>query len=110
MLQQDYGVTAAECFMRVQQLQPNTPYIESLIKEANMAPQEKAPKAAISFSISPVVWIILGIVLAVVILVIIIVLIVSAAGKKKRRNMYYQSETNNSFSSFDSGSSDGSLF
>ncbi len=110
MLQQDYGVTATECFMRVQQLQPNTPYIESLIKEANMAPQEKAPKAAISFSISPVVWIILGIVLAVVILVIIIVLIVSAAGKKKRRNMYYQSETSNSFSSFDSGSSDGSLF
>ncbi len=40
-LQQGYGKTAAECFKKVQELQPDTPYIESLIKTAEKAPQEE---------------------------------------------------------------------
>ena len=38
-LQQDYGKTAAECFERVKELQPDTPYIDTLIETAKKAPQ-----------------------------------------------------------------------
>lgn len=92
-LQQGYGKTAVDAFTQVRDMQPNTPYINVLISDAQEAPQ----KAMIGgFKINPKLIIALGAGLA---LLIAILIIVSNVKKKRRRKAITQ--TNDIFGSDD---------
>lgn len=89
-LQQDYGKTAVECFKRVKELKADTPYIDSLIKVAEKAPQEEMPSkydedksGFAEFIEEYLVLIIIGVVALVVIAAIVVVLIIVLKKKNK---------------------------
>lgn len=113
-LQEDYGRTAVECFERVRELQPSTPYIDELINMAYKKTDREAPKLKQSMELDPLVLVLAGVMLVGVILIIVIILIISSNNKKKRQNsfdngLYSNQSSFSSGSSYNGGSSDGSF-
>lgn len=56
MLQRDYGKTALECFERVRELQPDTPFIENMIEFAECAPQNESPAQESKNTTKTIIW------------------------------------------------------
>lgn len=83
MLQQDYGLTAVECFERVRELQPDTPYIDTIIKLAEKAPANEAPIGSVKNGGGMDMTLIIIIVAVAVVLVAVIVAVVVMINKKK---------------------------
>ena len=82
MLQQDYGLTAVECFERVRELQPDTPYIDTIIKLAEKAPDNEAPVGSVKNGGEMDMTLIVMIAAVAVVLVVVVVVIVN---KKKEK-------------------------
>lgn len=86
MLQQGYGETATECFERVEELQPDTPYIKKIIEIAKAAPKEAYPvNGASNFPIPIHIIIIIAVSLVVVIGIIILIVVLVKKSKKTPR-------------------------
>lgn len=79
MLQQDFGATAVECFEKVKQLQPDTPYIEKIIETAKNAPQNSYKKQG-DFTL----LIIIGVVIIVMAGIGVLIVVLVRKGKKKK--------------------------
>ncbi len=82
MLQQGYGDAAEECFLRVRELQKDTPYIKSLIQLAKEAPDETPPVAS-----KVPMWLVIVIAAGVAVVIIVVILIIVISKKKKAKKV-----------------------
>ena len=84
MLQDGYGKAALECFEAVQDMNPDTPYIEQMIELAENAPQEVPSDGGFQVNIWLIV-IIGGILIVTAGIIVTIILVVKSSRKKKAK-------------------------